>query len=111
MIGLECPNPGIGVFHLMFSEVVTSHLVGVLNPSAMPLAWGPRNEGQCTPSGSAADPLRFTPGQPRRTDSHGNAYLRCLSLDELGILGALSKHVKDLLRPAAAGIPCGSEYF
>ena len=44
--GLECPRPGIGVFHFTFSRVSAFHRVGAGWPSATPLAFGPRNDGQ-----------------------------------------------------------------
>src|SRR5262249_18551584 len=46
MIGLEWPRPGIGVFHFTFSPAGTFHWVGVAKPSAIPLAFGPRDIGQ-----------------------------------------------------------------
>ncbi|MGD2186211.1 MAG: hypothetical protein PVI71_08785 [Desulfobacterales bacterium] len=54
---------------------------------------------------AAADPLRFTPKQPQRTDSHGSDYLRCLLWGKLNILGALPKPGNNLLQPAAGGYP------
>src|SRR4030095_4615726 len=41
--GLECASPGIGVFHRV---LVDCHLVGSGRSSAIPLAFGPRKEGQ-----------------------------------------------------------------
>ena len=45
-IGLELAMPGIGVFHLMFLPLVTSHSVTARCPSAFPLPAMPRNDGQ-----------------------------------------------------------------
>ena len=45
-MGLECPRPGIGVRHRMFSPVSPSHLSGRSWPSETPEACGPRNDGQ-----------------------------------------------------------------
>ena len=46
MTGLEFAMPGIGVFHLMFLPLVTSHSVTARCPSPFPLPASPRNEGQ-----------------------------------------------------------------
>src|SRR5438876_9203024 len=58
-MGLEWPRPGMGVFHRTFFPFSTSHAVGVAYPSAIPLALGPRKEGQFalarTPSLAARD--------------------------------------------------------
>jgi hypothetical protein len=36
--GLECPNPGIAVFHWIFSPVSTFQASGMFEPSATPEA-------------------------------------------------------------------------
>src|SRR4029079_6567184 len=45
-IGLELAMPGIGVFHLTFLPLATSHSVTARCPSPLPLVASPRNEGQ-----------------------------------------------------------------
>src|SRR5437016_1963047 len=45
-MGLLCPRPGIEVFHFTFCDFGTSQLVGTGQPSKIPLALGPRNDGQ-----------------------------------------------------------------
>src|SRR6185436_20497920 len=45
-IGLELAMPGMGVFHLMFLPLATSHSVTACWPSPLPLVPSPRNDGQ-----------------------------------------------------------------
>src|SRR6185436_17371418 len=44
--GLEWPRPGSGVRQRMLSDFFASHVVGSGRSSAMPDAFGPRNDGQ-----------------------------------------------------------------
>src|SRR5690349_4329015 len=44
-IGLEWARPGIGVCHRIFSPVLAFHWSGRFCPSAIPDAFGPRNDG------------------------------------------------------------------
>src|SRR5438132_8938341 len=44
--GQECASPGIVVFQRTFVPLVASQLVGVVFPSATPVALAPRNDGQ-----------------------------------------------------------------
>ena len=59
MMGLEWPSPGMVVFHTMFSEFATFQAVAVVDPLAIPSAFGPRNEGQlvCAEAGQATDSM------------------------------------------------------
>ncbi|MGD2187793.1 MAG: hypothetical protein PVI71_16795 [Desulfobacterales bacterium] len=49
-----------------------------------------RNNGSGSET-TAADPLRFTPEQPQRTDSHGSVQPRCLPWGELRIPGGVAE--------------------
>src|SRR6185436_14556930 len=44
--GLECPSPGTAVFQRMLVDFSASQLMGNAWPSAIPEAFGPRNDGQ-----------------------------------------------------------------
>ena len=44
-MGLECPSPGIGVFHSTLCPVAEFHWIGGFCLSAIPEAPGPRNDG------------------------------------------------------------------
>src|SRR6185503_9234937 len=44
--GLECPRPGISVFHLVFSDFSAFQVTAEGCPSTTPEAPGPRNWGQ-----------------------------------------------------------------
>src|SRR6185295_9061549 len=59
-IGLECPRPGISVFQRMLVDFSASQTVGGLLPSAMPVALGPRNEGQFCADTAVAEKIRIS---------------------------------------------------
>ena len=67
-IGLELAMPGIGVFHLMFLPLATSHSVTARCPSPLPPVASPRRR-QVVPL-RAALPLSLRP-QPRRSRARG----------------------------------------
>ena len=46
IMGLECARPGMGIFQSTFPVLSMSHLTGAAKPSATPLPWAPRNDGQ-----------------------------------------------------------------
>src|SRR5262245_12790548 len=52
-MGLECPRPGTSTFHRTCSPAATFHFAGAPNPSPMPRALVPRNDGQSTPGRGA----------------------------------------------------------
>src|ERR671919_683586 len=62
----------------MFSPALTFQRVGVLNPSAMPLARGPRNDGQSTPARGSGAACETT--KRRRTRANERAGLMPPSL-------------------------------
>src|SRR5688572_3630212 len=59
MMGVACPSPGMGTFHLTF--FVSLHSIGGLPPGATPVPSGPRNEGQSPSifSTAGADVIRM----------------------------------------------------
>src|SRR5436305_4869303 len=57
--GQEWPRPGIGVFQRTLVPAFTSQVTGGFCPSATPVAFGPRNDGQFSGAATVPEPSSF----------------------------------------------------